>query len=323
MMLFLLVAALALGVVAGWMPGQAPRSEEPQPQPPPPPPAPHRLTEVEAAWQKLQARLERPEGDAALLRRDLVAFRARFPRAPESKRVTAALLELPSPLDHLAAPKVSAKERLAWQPKELVGVLGDRKAGAAATVQCLAFSPDGQQVARGTADGTVRLWDTATLKAGPVLAGHQGAVAALAFAPDGKTLATAGRDGAVHVWDASTGKLLSSLREHKQAVIELAFHPEGKGLVSLGKDGVLKLWITGAAKAAGMLEGRKDVLPVCVAFSPGGRTLACGQADGKVRLVALEKNQVITTHTVQTGPVRVLAFSPAGRLLLTGGADGR
>jgi serine/threonine-protein kinase len=312
---------LGLGVAAGLLPGQAPRTEEAPPDAHPAP-APAALTEEERAWQKLQARIDRPEGDALLLRRDLVAFRARYPHSPAGKSVAAVLVNLPSALDRLPVTKVLPKERIGWQPRELVATLGERKAPASAAVQCVAFSPDGQQLARGAADGTVRLWDAATLREAPAVAGHTGAVLALAFAPDGRTLATAGQDGAVHVWDAATGKAVASLREHKAPVVALAFHPEGKTLVSLGRDGTLKFWAPGAEQPALTLAPGKDLWPISLAFSPDGHVLACGQTDGKVRLVALEKHQVSGTFAAHATAARALVFGPDGATLAVVGQDG-
>ena len=69
------------------------------------------------------------------------------------------------------------------------------------------FSPDGEQLASGSYDNTVRLWDVATGKAqGEPLKGHTDRVQGVAFSPDGKLLASASNDKTVRLWDVESGK---------------------------------------------------------------------------------------------------------------------
>ncbi|MEI5098703.1 hypothetical protein RB200_08580 [Streptomyces sp. PmtG] len=59
-----------------------------------------------------------------------------------------------------------------------------------------------------------------------------------------------------------------------------------------------------------------------VAFGPGGRTVATGGGDGKVRLWNAATGALKSTLSGHTGDVYTVAFSPGGRTLATGGADG-
>ena len=69
----------------------------------------------------------------------------------------------------------------------------------------VAFSPDGQTLASGSADNTIRLWDLRQPAAAPtVLRGHENVVCSVAFSPDGQTLASGSGDQTIRIWIVRT-----------------------------------------------------------------------------------------------------------------------
>jgi len=77
--------------------------------------------------------------------------------------------------------------------------------GHAEAVLAVAFSPDGSQLASGSGDTTVRLWDLATQSPKATLRGHRAWVLVVGWSPDGRLLATGDMDGSVWLWDPHGG----------------------------------------------------------------------------------------------------------------------
>jgi hypothetical protein len=89
-------------------------------------------------------------------------------------------------------------------------------------VSSVAFLPDGQMLASGSWDKTVRLWDMAIGAQKQMLEGHDRRVSLVAFSPDGQTLASGSYDGMVRLWDVATGAQKQTLEGFTQS---LTFNP--------------------------------------------------------------------------------------------------
>jgi WD40 repeat protein len=107
---------------------------------------------------------------------------------------------------------------------------------------CLAFSPDGKTLASGDFQGTVYLWDAATLELRAKWGGHHSPVVSLAFSPDGRTLASGSTGRTVKLWVVASGQVKTTLRGHEGAITSVAFAPDGKWLASGSYDKTVRLW---------------------------------------------------------------------------------
>jgi WD40 repeat protein len=168
-------------------------------------------------------------------------------------------------------------------PFRVEGHLGD--------VYSVAYSPDGKQIASGSMEGTVRVWDVSTGERRTIKADSD-LILSVAFSPDGTQIA-AGRslinlstgsiirigdmsfdssafsaDGrfiasgtykptACQIWDASTHQSIVQLVGHTSTghICSVAFFPDGKQIMSASWDGTIRVWDVELLEERGEMDG--------------------------------------------------------------------
>ncbi len=185
----------------------------------------------------------------------------------------------------------------------------------------VAISPDGQTLASGTRDNTIKLWQLSTGRELRTLKGHSGwwsvGVFSVAISPDGQTLASGSTDKTIKLWQVSTGREISTLTGHTRAISSVAFSPDGQTLASGSTDKTIKLWQVSTGREISTLTGHTRAIS-SVAFSPDGQTLASGSTDKTIKLWQVSTGQEISTLTGHTAPVNAIAFSPDGQSIASG-----
>ena len=149
----------------------------------------------------------------------------------------------------------------------LQGHTGDVFSGGFGYVTSFAFSPDGNMLALGGTDETVRLWDVQGKKEIAVFEEHTH-VTSVVFSPDGKMIASEGGREA-HLWDITSKSEIAVFDE----IASFAFSPDGNMLALGGFDKTVRLWDVQEKKEIAVFEGHTQWLS-SVVFSSDGKTLA-------------------------------------------------
>ena len=188
-------------------------------------------------------------------------------------------------------------------------------------VRGVAWSPDGTQLASGSSDGTVRVWDAATGEELRVVGNHAGGVMSVAWSPDGTRLASGSADKSLQVWDAATGEQLRVLTGHTDTVASVAWSPDGTLLASGSADKSVQVWDAASGEKLRVLAGHTgDVTGV--AWSPDGSQLASVSRDGTARVWDAASGEELLAwrgRADELGGMWSVAWSHDGTQLAAGG----
>ncbi|OKH43233.1 hypothetical protein NIES2101_31080 [Calothrix sp. HK-06] len=192
--------------------------------------------------------------------------------------------------------------------------------GHTAWVVAIAFSPNGEIIASGSNDQTIRLWNTQTGQCIKTLRGHSSWVQSVAFSPDGETVASGSNDQTIKLWNTQTGQCLKTLNGHTGRVFSVAFSKNGDTLVSSGEDQTLRLWNIDNEECLRIIGAQINWI-LSVALSPDGQTLAVASNGKTVKLWNIQTGECINTLPGYSDFVWAVAFSPDGQVLATAGED--
>ncbi|MEU5383765.1 nSTAND1 domain-containing NTPase [Kitasatospora cineracea] len=311
-----------------------------------------------------EADRQRPTNGTLAAQLDLVAYRMRPTPALRTQLMTEAGAVLPTALPGFPGNVYSLAFGPAGQlatgtgksqvwdtsdparPVPLVPALGDGDVLA----QSVAYSSQGALLARGGADGSLRIFDVSDARHPVALSdsvqASKGAVTSLKFSPDNRTLAfsaftdtTGDQTGSVQLWSVADPRhpsLLGTVPPVRgQALMSVAFSPDGAVLAVSGstaagssrRTGLLQLWdVSDPARPAvfgSPLTGHTDSVNQ-VAFGPDKRVMASAGSDSRVLVWDVsDPRQPKVSSTLSLGAAAdSVAFSPDARLLATADQSG-
>ena len=189
-------------------------------------------------------------------------------------------------------------------------------------ITSIAWSPDGERIATGAYDASVRIWDGRTGRLEIELLGHAGVLISVDWSPDGSRLVTAGSDGTAKLWEvgeAGGRELMSLSGQDTRAGVVAAFSPDGDHVIT--GDGAItaaKIWDVSVAGDAEWANFPTELLaPVDVTVLPNGQVVVPID-HGSVAVFDVESGERVRTIGPGSGAdepvIRIAANSDGTRL---------
>ena len=218
-------------------------------------------------------------------------------------------------LDHLDPAMIPPEERFAWQPKELVAVLGEHRGRHWGSIAGFSVSPDSKSIlVWGHPITKTQIFDAATLRERAAFGNSD--IETAVYSPDGKTLITANSQE-LWLWDIGGPEPKKRVRLSDQVGggPVLAISKDGKTLVVGSFDQGPRIWDLGAAKPRKRLAVKGGIRPYYLA--PDGKSLIT-VVDNKLHLWDISSDEPKdrgVLHDYQGGGPA--AFSPDSKTLVT------
>lgn len=194
----------------------------------------------------------------------------------------------------------------------------------------MAVSHDKEQLAAGSSDGSVCIWNPWT---GQVITRWKGAsnlkCQDVVFTPDGKYLLVA-QGYSIHIWNVITSTHKQELEAHSSFVRSLALSPTGKQFASGGNDGAIFLWdIQSGELQVTLLPSEAHIHVLAVLYSKDGSYIFSGhsayvtayKATSPIRIWDAASGSQVGLLQGHTGRVNDLALADHDDLLVSASDD--
>ncbi|GMI01827.1 hypothetical protein TrST_g10429 [Triparma strigata] len=145
-------------------------------------------------------------------------------------------------------------------------------------IHAFKVSADYRYVVSGSADFTIKLWDTKTTKCIRTFEGHAKAVRDIDiipgfnFADENRLILSASSDKTLRMWDARSDGAKRVFKGHSDVIYSCNFAPDGNTFISSSEDCTIRLWSTHEGHLIYIYNGHESAI-LSTRFSPGGRFL--------------------------------------------------
>ncbi|XP_020231713.1 angio-associated migratory cell protein [Cajanus cajan] len=193
------------------------------------------------------------------------------------------------------------------------------------SVSSLAFSYDGQRLASGSLDGTIKVWDVSRNFEGINLEGPGGSIEWLRWHPRGHLLLAGSDDFSIWMWNTDTAAFLNTFIGHGNSVTCGDFTPDGKLICTGSDDATLRVWNPRSGESIHVVQGHPYHTEglTCLTINSTSTLALSGSKDGSVHIVNITTGNVVDNNALasHSDSIECVGFAPSGSWAAVGGMD--
>ena len=182
------------------------------------------------------------------------------------------------------------------------------------------FTPNGQWIVTGAADGTVQFWDAQTGRAVAPPIQRPDAVVVARPGPKGRRLLVAEANGTLSFWSLETGRQIGNAITNGVPVLFARISPDDELALAAFADRTVRVWRIASGQPVRPPIPHHDLVTVAE-FNPAGDTLLTGSREGHLLSWSLRNGQPVGAVVDTFRPLRGAAFNPDGSRFATASGD--
>lgn len=190
-------------------------------------------------------------------------------------------------------------------------------------LKCLAYSPEGQYIATGDINGSIKVWNASSGLCSSTLDDHDSAITDIEYSKKGQFVVSSSLDGTVRAFDLIRHKCFRTFTSPVPTQFSCVTIDPDSEIVAAGSqsDFNVHVWSIQTGKLTDILEGHEG--PVSsIAFNPAFPQLATASWDKTVKLWNIYTSKVAFETFKHGYDITCIQYRPDGKQLCVAALDG-